>query len=115
HCIGWPSSAPRSRIATKPAVLPIPHTQRRSVSSHISPGKLRPRPRPRGDSVGEKETAALAAAMWSPAPDRQRPIVRFLFLRVQERRGRRGGMEKGGGRGGAAAVGGRVAPAVNAR
>src|SRR5262249_45612138 len=26
RCIAWLSSAPRSRIATKPAVLPMPHT-----------------------------------------------------------------------------------------
>src|SRR5262249_4745064 len=36
-CIAWLSSAPRSRIETKPAVPPLPHTQRRSVSSHTSP------------------------------------------------------------------------------
>src|SRR5262245_5411659 len=76
----WLSSAPRSRMETKPAVPAMPHTQQRSVSSHISPGKLRPRMRPRGHSAGEKETAALAAAMWSAAPDRQRDYCSLFVL-----------------------------------
>src|SRR5262249_60739592 len=52
------------------------------------------RPRPRGHSAGEKETAALAAAMWSAAPDRQRPIVRSLFLQCQEQRANNVGKRK---------------------
>src|SRR5262249_26546901 len=57
------------------------HTAR-SVSSHISPGNLRPRRRPRGHSAGEKEPAALAAAMWSAAPDRQRDYCSLFVLTV---------------------------------
>src|SRR5262249_35324843 len=51
-------------------------------------------PRPGGPSAGETETAALAAAMWSAAPDRQRPIVRPLFLKCQEQRAKKVGKRK---------------------
>src|SRR5215475_7536174 len=99
-------------METKPAVPAMPHTQQRSVSSHISPGKLRPRMRPRGHSAGEKETAALAAAMWSAAPDRQRDYCSLFVLTMSrtksERRNRKTAAPRG------AAVGpiaGRFAPA----
>src|SRR5262249_46310302 len=36
--------------------------------------------RPRSHSAGEKETAALAAAMWSAAPDRQRSYCSLFVL-----------------------------------
>src|SRR5262249_59557705 len=43
--------------------------------------------RPRGHSAGEKETAALAAAMWSAAPDRQRDYCSlFVLTTCQEQR-----------------------------
>src|SRR2546426_405449 len=43
-CIAWLSSARPSPIATKPVLPPMPHIKlrRRSVSSHIPPGKHRP-------------------------------------------------------------------------
>src|SRR5262249_28941392 len=40
------------------------------------------RMRPRGHSASEKETAALAAAMWSAAPDRQRDDCSLFVLTV---------------------------------
>src|SRR5262249_16237615 len=85
------------------------HTAKVGFITHIS-GKTPPTP-----TVGEKETAALAAAMWSAAPDRQRPIVRFLFLRCQEQRANNVGQEKTAAPQGAAVDCRPVAPAVNAR
>src|SRR5262249_32503963 len=41
--------------------------------------------RPRGHSAGEKETAALAAAMWSAAPDRQREYCSLFVLGVKNK------------------------------
>ena len=56
------------------------HTAKVGFITHIS-GKFRRTATARGRGAGAKETAALAAAMWSAAP-----IVRFLFLRCQEQR-----------------------------
>src|SRR5215831_3246793 len=48
------------------------HTAKVGFITHISE-KFRRTATARGRSAGAKETAALAAAMWSAAPDRQRP------------------------------------------
>src|SRR5499426_832616 len=45
--------------------------------------------RPRGHSAGEKETAALAAAMWSAAPDRQRDYCSLFVLTVSRTKSER--------------------------
>src|SRR5262245_55518345 len=45
--------------------------------------------RPRGHSAGEKETAALAAAMWSAAPDRQREYCSLFVLAVSRTKSER--------------------------
>src|SRR5262252_3225662 len=62
------------------------HTAKVGFITHIS-GKFRRTATARGRSAGARETAALAAAMWSAAPDRQHPIVRhsFLFVKNKER------------------------------
>src|SRR5215831_4461988 len=54
------------------------HTAKVGFITHIS-GKFRRTATARGRSAGAKETAALVAAMWSAAPDRQHPIVRHSF------------------------------------
>src|SRR6516164_1337604 len=90
------------------------HTAKVGFITHVS-GKTPPTPTASGHSVGEKETAALAAAMWSAAPDRQRAIVRSLFLRCQEQKANNVGQEKTAAPQGAAVDCRPVAPAVNAR
>src|SRR5262249_57634687 len=90
----------------------MPHNQQRSVSSQLSPGKLRPRMRPRGHSAGEKETAALAAAMWSAAPDRQRDYCSLFVLAVSRTKSERRNRKTAAPRGAAAEpIAGRFAPA----
>src|SRR6516162_7428353 len=69
------------------------HTAKVGFITHIS-GKLRPTATARGRNAGAKETAALAAAMWSAAPDRQRLIVRRSFSFCQEQRKNSGGQKK---------------------
>src|SRR5215472_6629627 len=61
------------------------HTAKVGFITHIS-GKFRRTATARGRSAGAKETAALVAAMWSAAPDRQHPIVRHSFSLCQEQR-----------------------------
>jgi hypothetical protein len=61
------------------------HTAKVGFITHIS-GKFRPTATARGRAAGAKETAALAAAMWSAAPDRQQLIVRCSFSFCQEQR-----------------------------
>src|SRR5262249_10403932 len=63
-------------------------------------------------SIGEKETAALAAAMWSAAPDRQRAIVRSLFFTMLRTKREQGWQEKTAAPRGAAAgsIVGRLLP-----
>ena len=64
------------------------HTAKVGFITHIS-GKFRRTATARGRGAGAKETAALAAAIWSAAPDRQHPIVRcsFSFYQNKERTG----------------------------
>src|SRR5262245_49474304 len=65
------------------------HTAKVGFITHLS-GKTPPnlrenstqRIRPRSHSAGEKETAALAAAMWSAAPDRQRSYCSLFVLEM---------------------------------
>src|SRR5215469_4682152 len=61
------------------------HTAKVGFITHIS-GKFRRTATARGRSAGAKETAALVAAMWSAAPDRQHPLVRHSFSLCQEQR-----------------------------
>jgi hypothetical protein len=61
------------------------HTAKVGFITHIS-GKFRRTATARGRGAGAKETAALAAAIWSAAPDRQHPIVRYSFSPCQEQR-----------------------------
>src|SRR5262249_38208607 len=61
------------------------HTAKVGFITHIS-GKFRRTATARGRGAGAKETAALAAAIWSAAPDRQHPIVLYSFSLCQEQR-----------------------------
>src|SRR5215471_1953350 len=61
------------------------HTAKVGFITHIS-GKFRRTATARGRSAGAKETAALVAAIWSAAPDRQHPIVPCSFSFFQEQR-----------------------------
>src|SRR5215471_16762931 len=56
------------------------HTAKVGFITHLSRENSTQRIRPRGHSAGEKETAALAAAMWSAAPDRQRSYCSLFVL-----------------------------------
>src|SRR6266478_7885952 len=84
HCLaGFCSATADCDKASSPTTAA--HTAKVGFITHIS-GKLRPTATTRGRSAGAKETAALAAAMWSAAPDRQRLIVRYSFSFCQEQR-----------------------------
>src|SRR5215813_11492349 len=61
------------------------HTAKVGFITHIS-GKFRRTATARGRGAGAKETATLAAPIWSAAPDRQHPIVRYSFSFCQEQR-----------------------------
>src|SRR5262252_6013596 len=66
------------------------HTAKVGFITHIS-GKFRPTASACGRNAGAKETAALAAAMWSAAPDRQRFHCSYFVLICQEQRKNRNG------------------------
>src|SRR6516225_234893 len=70
------------------------HTAKVGFITHIS-GKFRRTATARGRGAGAKETAALAAAIWSAAPDRQHPLfaVRSHFIRTKREPGQ---AKKGG-------------------
>src|SRR5262249_22659792 len=61
------------------------HTAKVGFITHISE-KFRRTAMARSRGAGAKETAALAAAMWSAAPDRQHLIVLCSFAFCQEQR-----------------------------
>src|SRR5262249_27835207 len=84
----------RPRIETKPAVPPVPHTQRRSVSSHTSPGNSARRPRPAAATPGRRKLPR-----WQPQCGPQ-PLtgsvfmVLILFLSVKNKERTEMGKEK---------------------
>src|SRR5262245_31135041 len=64
------------------------HTAKVGFITHLS-GKTPPTHAARSHSAGEKETAALAAAMWSAAPDRQRDYCSLFVLAVSRTKSER--------------------------
>src|SRR5262247_2745000 len=64
------------------------HTAKVGFITHLRENSTQ-RIRPRGHSAGEKETAALAAAMWSAAPDRQRDYCSLFVLTVSRTKSER--------------------------